>query len=583
MSSKISLWTGLIGIGATIVLIQPNIAAAKSSVEIADTAKAITVFIKEPNNAGSGVILQHQGDFYTVLTSAHVVKNRANYQITTPDNRVYKAIDSSIRSAPGNIDLAIVKFKSTVKYPTAKLGNSTILKSGMAIYVAGFPDPGESSTEPEFVFSIGKVSANSSQKFEQGYSLVYSNYTQPGMSGGAVLNNAGELVAIHGRGDRDASGTKTGFNLGIPIDRFATVASNLGVNLGTQVVTISKNTVPKADDYIASAAQKEGQEDYSGSLADLDRAIQLDPKNSLAYFSRGVLKREKLEDVQGALADYNRTIQLDSTYAEAYEDRGFLKERRLEDIQGGLTDYNRAIALTPNRAISYLLRGALKQNKLQDIQGALADYNRAIVLDSKSAITYLYRGDLKENKLQDIQGALADYNRAIVLDSKIAKVYNNRGFLKQTKLQDIQGAFADYDRAIVLDPNYAIAYSNRGTLKSGKLQDLQGALADYDRAIQLEPKSARVYFNRGALKMTKLGNMPGALADSNRAIELDPELADAFALRGSLKHAFSDRASGVADIRQAAKLYQQQRNTEKYQMMIKVLNEWQKLDSNSGN
>jgi hypothetical protein len=87
MSSKIALWTGLIGIGATSALVQPNIAYAKSSVEIADAAKAITVFIKGPNNVGSGVILQHQGDIYTVLTSAHVIRNNTSYQITTSDDR----------------------------------------------------------------------------------------------------------------------------------------------------------------------------------------------------------------------------------------------------------------------------------------------------------------------------------------------------------------------------------------------------------------------------------------------------------------------------------------------------------------
>ncbi len=163
MSSKISSWTAIIGIGATIALVQPNIAAATTSVEIAKTARAITVLITEPNYVGSGVILQRQGDIYTVLTAAHVVKNqgKVEYKIKTSDDRQYEIIDSSIRSAPGNIDLAIVKFKSTAKYPTAKLGNSTILKSGIAIYVAGFPSPTESGTKPEFVFSTGKVSANS--------------------------------------------------------------------------------------------------------------------------------------------------------------------------------------------------------------------------------------------------------------------------------------------------------------------------------------------------------------------------------------------------------------------------------------
>lgn len=66
------------------------------------------------------------------------------------------------------------------------------------------------------------------------------------MSGGAVLNQNGELVAIHGRGDREKNaqgefGQKTGFNLGIPVNRFATIASNLGVNLRETVPPIPQN------------------------------------------------------------------------------------------------------------------------------------------------------------------------------------------------------------------------------------------------------------------------------------------------------------------------------------------------------
>jgi S1-C subfamily serine protease len=110
MTAKISLWTGLIGIGATLALVQP--ASAKTSVEIGDTAKAITVLITEPNGVGSGVILQQQGDIYTVLTAAHVVEHKTSYKITTPDDRSYQAISSSIRRAPGSIDLAVVQFKS---------------------------------------------------------------------------------------------------------------------------------------------------------------------------------------------------------------------------------------------------------------------------------------------------------------------------------------------------------------------------------------------------------------------------------------------------------------------------------------
>jgi tetratricopeptide (TPR) repeat protein len=520
MSHNISLWTGL-GIGATIAIVQPSIASAKSSVEIGETAKAITVLITEPGSVGSGVILQHQGDVYTVLTAAHVVKAKASFKITTSDDRSYEVISSSIKSAPGSIDLAVVKFKSTANYPTAKLGNCNVLKSGMDLYVSGFPGVSRAITQPVFVFREGKVSANSNKTFENGYSLVYSNDTLPGMSGGAVLNSDGELVAIHGRGDRDTtSGAKNGFNLGIPVNRFATVASNMGVNLGGQVAPVPQNTVPKADDYFTSAAQKYEKGDVQGTLADYNKAIALDPKYVFAYNNRGNLKADKLNDVRGALADYNQAISFDPKYVFAYNNRGILKYEKLNDERGALADFNQSIALDPKSALAYNNRGAVKYEKLNDERGALADFNQAIALDPKSALAYNNRGFLKYEKLDDERGALADYNQAIALDPKYVLAYYNRGLLKKQKLNDVQGALADYNQAISFDPKYANAYIGRGNLKSQKLNDVQGALADYKQAIVLNPKNAYAYYNRGFLKKQKLNDVRGAISDMQQALKL---------------------------------------------------------------
>jgi tetratricopeptide (TPR) repeat protein len=540
MSSKIVLWTGLIGIGATIGLVQ-QVAVAKSSIEIAKTATAITVLITEPESQGSGVILQHQGDTYTVLTSAHVVKRKSEFKITTPDGRQYSAIVSSIRSSPGSIDLAVVKFKSTANYPTAKLGNCNLLEMGAELYVAGFPGASRTITEAVLVFREGKVSANSNKTFENGYSLIYSNDTLPGMSGGAVLNSDGELVAIHGRGDRDTSGAKTGFNLGIPINRFATVASKMGVELGGKVAPIPQNTTPKADDYIASGSQKFEKGDYQGSLADYNRAIQINPNLAIAYNSRGVLKADKLQDIQSALTDYNRAIQFDPKFALAYKNRGILKEKELQDSKGALADFNRSIQLDPNDASAYYNRGYLKIVKSNDNQGALTDLNRAIQLDPNYAIAYVYRGFLKQEKFNDIQGGLADYNRGIQISPNDAVAYNNRGLLKTTKLNDIQGGLADYNRAIQLNPNYAIAYLNRGFLKERKLQDIQGGLADCNRAIQLDPNDAKAYVFRGVLKHDRL----------------------------------NDKSGGIADIQQAARLFKKQGDISSYQQVSDLLKKWQ--------
>ncbi|PSB55374.1 tetratricopeptide repeat-containing S1 family peptidase [Chamaesiphon polymorphus] len=452
MSPKISLLAGLIGIAATIPIVQ-SIAVAKTSVEIGETARAITVLITEPNSIGSGVILQQQGDVYTVLTAAHVVRNKVDYKITTSDDRQYSAIGSSIKPAPGNVDLAVVKFRATAKYPTAKLGNSRSLKSGMDLYVAGFPAATRVLTKSIFVFREGKVSANSNKTFDAGYSLVYSNDTLPGMSGGAVLNERAEVVAIHGRGDRErlsdnTLGGKTGFNVGIPIDRFVAIASNMGVPLSQPAaVTIAQTTSSPADDYVASAAQKYNNRDYRGALADYDRAIALKPKDAIAYNYRGVLK-VKIQDFEGGLADYNRAIQIDANYGEAYSNRGNLKANKLKDLQGAMADYDLAIELSPKYAPAYSNRGILKV-KNRDIIGGLADYNLAIQQDPTEATYYSYRAFLKILR-GDRQGALTDFTRSIDLNPSNASVYAKRADHRFFTLKDRAGGLADLQQSAQL-------------------------------------------------------------------------------------------------------------------------------------
>jgi tetratricopeptide (TPR) repeat protein len=546
MSQRIAQWIGLIGITATIPLVQ-TIATAKSSVEVAETARTITVLITSSNGQGSGVILKQEGDIYTVLTAAHVVKKKVNYQITTPDDKQYQVISNSIIPAPGDIDLAVVKFKATAKYPLAKLGNCNILTRGMELYVAGFPGMDRAITSSILVVREGKISANSHKTFDKGYSLIYSNDTLNGMSGGAVLNSNGELVAIHGVGDRDEDGRKNGFNLGIPIERFGTVANRMGVSLNGQVAAIAKDTAPKADDYFASGVQKYDKGDYSGAVADFNRTIQLDPQNSSdAYYNLALLKADKLNDARGALADYNRAISINPKYYLAYNNRGLLKVNKLNDYQGALADFNQAISIDPKNSFAYNNRGNLRDDKLNDSQGALADFNRAIQLNPQSDKAYNNRGALKHLKLNDPQGALADYNRAIQLNSQNDKAYNNRGLLKYRKFNDPQGALADFKRAIQLDPNFSNPYYNRGNLKKEELNDTQGALSDYNRAIQINPNYAFAYNRRGVLKFYLL----------------------------------KDRAGGINDMKQAARLFQQQGNTQDYKDAIDRLKKWQQTSGN---
>jgi tetratricopeptide (TPR) repeat protein len=67
-----------------------------------------------------------------------------------------------------------------------------------------------------------------------------------------------------------------------------------------------------------------------------------------------------LGSIQGALSDYDQTILINPKYSLAYLLRAMLKYTKLNDIQGALDDFNQAIIFNPKYSTAYLGRGDLK-------------------------------------------------------------------------------------------------------------------------------------------------------------------------------------------------------------------------------
>lgn len=217
--------------GALVCLTMPGAMALTAS-QI-EQVEGFTVVI-DSESPGSGVIIDKQGKTYTVLTAEHVVRYPDfEYKIITQDKQKYAVNYQTVKKLPG-VDLAVVTFTSDRPYKIAQFAESGQANILAVVYVAGYPDPGQAIADRLFQFTKGEVTGQNAQA-KDGYSLVYSNLTRKGMSGGPVINDSGQLVGIHGRAETDLSEgiqVKAGFNLGIPIKTFLALAPKVGVKLG---------------------------------------------------------------------------------------------------------------------------------------------------------------------------------------------------------------------------------------------------------------------------------------------------------------------------------------------------------------
>ena len=506
------LFLGTLGIttATTAVVLHQGASIAQDASAVARIAKAITVRI-EGSTQGSGVIVKREGNRYTVLTAWHVVSgNRPGEEvgIYTPDGKQNQLVQGSIQRL-GQVDMAVLTFSSPGAYGVASIGDVKKVKHDQPIYVAGFP----LSNSQNLRYESGEVVANAEVGIDQGYQLLYDNDTVAGMSGGVLLNADGDLVGLHGRGERDEQASsgkdlamKTGVNQGVPITYYNLFAS------GSPVV-IAKTTATTSDDYLSLAQasiKKKGRQQTVIRLA--NQALSIRP-SAMGYFYRAYAK-DDLKDYQGVIADLGKAIVINPQHTTAYYNRGIAK-RKLKNYQGAIADYTKVIEINPQYVNAYYNRGIAKDD-LKDYQGAVADYTKAIEVNPQYADAYYNRGNVKR-KSKDYQGAITDYTKAIVINPQYVNAYYNRGIVKR-ELKNYQGAIADYSKVIAISPERVSAYVNRGIAKR-KLKDYQGAIADYDKAIEINPQLSRVYKNRGITKENN-GDLKGACRDYKKAVSL---------------------------------------------------------------
>ena len=174
--AKICLIAIIVSIGIIIIVSTKKINIEK----VKDSVVKINIYDKSNNiiSTGSGFCAY---DDNCIVTNFHVIEGARKIEIITDDNKAY-SINQILIFSP-NDDLALLSGNFSLK--PLKIGNTNGLKAGDKVTAIGSPK-GELNT-----VSTGIIS-NADNEYEIRITAPIS----PGSSGGALLNNKGEIIGV---------------------------------------------------------------------------------------------------------------------------------------------------------------------------------------------------------------------------------------------------------------------------------------------------------------------------------------------------------------------------------------------------
>ena len=173
----------------------------------------------EVEGSGSGVILTEDG---YIVTNNHVIKGAKTIVVTTSNNDEYEA---ELIGADPTTDIALLKIEG-IELTKVSVANSDEVRLGQWVLAVGNPFNLTSTVTAGIISAKGRdINIIDEQSAIESF-LQTDAAVNPGNSGGALVNTAGELVGIN-TAISSRSGSFEGYSFAVPANLMLKVVNDL--------------------------------------------------------------------------------------------------------------------------------------------------------------------------------------------------------------------------------------------------------------------------------------------------------------------------------------------------------------------
>ena len=283
--------------------------------------------------SGSGVIISSDG---YIITNHHVIETAEDIQITTNDNQSYEA---KIIGSDEQNDIALLKIESSEELPYAVFGDSDSTQIGEWVLAVGNPF-NLTSTVTAGIISAKSRSLDPTGRTTQSY-IQTDAAVNPGNSGGALINDKGELIGIN-TAIQTQTGSYVGYSFAVPS------------NIAKKVI----------EDILEYGIVQYGFLGVTGTSLNSARAKELDVSDTEGFYINGIDKESGAKSAGIKIGDIIKDI--DGIKISKFSDlKGYLNTKRPNDIVNiNLKRDNESrkvsVQLNRNERINFYLIGILK-------------------------------------------------------------------------------------------------------------------------------------------------------------------------------------------------------------------------------